>query len=542
MFQILSKLLILLLAINNIYSYEEKSFVVIIPSYNNKDWYQRNLDSVFMQKYNNFRVIYVDDCSNDGTGNLVENYIKEKGRENKVTLIKNKERFGCPLANFYYTIHTCKPDDIIINLDGDDFLENENVISYLNTVYQDPNVWFTYGQFKWYPTELDWKCSQVPDHIINNNTFRDVGCAVSHLRSFYAALFQKINKNDLFYEGKFYPMAGDTAMIYPLLEMAGKHSKFLSEVLYVYNNANPLNEHKLNRELQTKCSTHVVNKKKYQPLDYLFDKKSDLVITSYNRPLQLYALLESIQKYITNLGEVHIIYRADAEFESGYEIIKKEFPTYIFKKQCSEPQKDFKPLIMDAVFKSQNDYIMFAVDDIIIKDFIDISQCINALQIHNAYGFYLRLGKNITQCYVLNIPTPVPDNSHLTHDIFSFKFSDGKGDWAYPNTVDMTIYKKSDIKNDLEKIPHFYNPTYLEGWWATFADLNKTGLFFEESKIVNIPLNIVTRDANNKNMAIPVIDLLNSFNAGLKININIFQRINNKSPHMEYKPEFIKRN
>jgi hypothetical protein len=45
----------------------EKNLTVIISSYNNKDWYRYNLDSVITQKYSNYQVLYIDDCSPDGT-------------------------------------------------------------------------------------------------------------------------------------------------------------------------------------------------------------------------------------------------------------------------------------------------------------------------------------------------------------------------------------------------------------------------------------------------------------------------------------------
>ncbi len=51
---------------------KENRFVIVIPSNNNKDWYQKNLDSVFNQRYLNYRVIYIDDGSTDNTGTLVE--------------------------------------------------------------------------------------------------------------------------------------------------------------------------------------------------------------------------------------------------------------------------------------------------------------------------------------------------------------------------------------------------------------------------------------------------------------------------------------
>src|SRR3990167_5715498 len=71
----------------------EKPFVIIVPSYNNSAWYRFNLDSIFIQQYDNYRVIYIDDCSTDKTGKLVEQYIK-KQKNKDIALIKNTQRIG----------------------------------------------------------------------------------------------------------------------------------------------------------------------------------------------------------------------------------------------------------------------------------------------------------------------------------------------------------------------------------------------------------------------------------------------------------------
>src|SRR5438046_1146031 len=90
---------------NHLYQYGEREIVIIIPSYNNENWYERNLDSVVNQRYHNYSIIYINDCSTDDTGLLVAQYIKDKKLEHRVTLINNTERKGA-LANFYYAIHT----------------------------------------------------------------------------------------------------------------------------------------------------------------------------------------------------------------------------------------------------------------------------------------------------------------------------------------------------------------------------------------------------------------------------------------------------
>ena len=54
------------------YTHKPK-FIYIVPSYNNKDWYKLNINSMISQKHTNWHMIYIDDCSDDGTFDLVKN-------------------------------------------------------------------------------------------------------------------------------------------------------------------------------------------------------------------------------------------------------------------------------------------------------------------------------------------------------------------------------------------------------------------------------------------------------------------------------------
>ena len=84
-----------------------RKFVVVVPGYNNRQWYARNLGSIFAQHYaGGFRVIYIDDASSDGTGELVQEYIAERNSEPLVTLTRNPFRMGA-LQNLYNAISLC---------------------------------------------------------------------------------------------------------------------------------------------------------------------------------------------------------------------------------------------------------------------------------------------------------------------------------------------------------------------------------------------------------------------------------------------------
>jgi len=275
----------------------------------------------------------------------------------------------------------------------------------------------------------------------------------------------------------------------------------------------------------------------------IYAQKADLVAFSYNRPIQLYALLESVETYIEGLEEIHVVYRStDDKYEDAYQEVKHDFPYVIFHKQGKNPRQDFKPLTLKASFESPSQYILFAVDDIIVKDYIDIEKDIELLKSTEAYGVYFRLGLNLDRCYALNRSQKTPPVKPVIDDVYLWNFSSGQCDWNYPNTVDMTLYKKDDIKQAFIRMG--YNaPNSLEARWSTKRNREKPfGLCYEETKIVNLPLNRVQNTHKNRNMnALSAKELLEIFNNGLKIDIALLFKVKNRAAHMDYVPEFIER-
>lgn len=243
-------------------------FVVIIPSYNNKEWYKKNLDSVFCQTYSDFEVMYIADAPTDGTDTAVEEYFNNNHQPIKRTLIKNEQRKGA-LCNLYTAIGTCNPHDVIVTLDGDDWLADEQVLAHLHDVYSTKDVWMTYGQSLHYPSNRIGGARQIPAHIINTNAHREYEWVATHLRTFYAGLFQRIHKEDLMYENTFYSVTWDLAFMFPMLEMAGTHSCFIDRILYVYNCNNPISDFRIAATLQGTYERHIRSKPRYLPLESL---------------------------------------------------------------------------------------------------------------------------------------------------------------------------------------------------------------------------------------------------------------------------------
>lgn len=243
--------------------------VVVIPSYNNARYYKSNLDSIIKQTYSHFEIIYIDDCSTDQTGQLVEAYIKQNHLHDKIRVIHNKKRLGA-MENWYNTIHSCADHKVIVSCDGDDHFYSITALEKIANAYADKTTWITYGQYQNYPDNNIGICRPFPHYIIQHNLFRQYPFVSSHVRTFYAGLFKRINVKDLKYKNKFVPVACDLALMMPMLEMASKnHITFIADVLYIHNEANPINDYKVRLNQFHKVEPVIRTIKPYMPLENL---------------------------------------------------------------------------------------------------------------------------------------------------------------------------------------------------------------------------------------------------------------------------------
>lgn len=250
----------------SMYQLHELPLVIVIPSYNNAAWYEKNLSSVLTQRYKNFRIIYIDDASSDGTGELVATYLHISKKNEHVELIRNKKRVGA-LANHVHAIAVSQPHEIIVSLDGDDWFAHEHVLTDINTLYQLSGCLLTYGQFQNWPTgEMGW-CRHIPLSIARQNQYREYGFVSAQPRTYYVWLARHINDKDLRdEESNYLSVAGDVALMMPLLEMSGGRYVFTARVLCMRNVATLLNDFKLRREQQKSTTKKIRLQRKYLPL------------------------------------------------------------------------------------------------------------------------------------------------------------------------------------------------------------------------------------------------------------------------------------
>lgn len=521
---------------------QQRPFVIVIPSYNNEKYIKKNLSSVFFQNYENYRVIYIDDFSTDCTLEKAREFLKAHDPNHKALLISNPANYGS-LNNIYNAVHTCEDHEIIVILDGDDFFAHENVLKTLNKTYANPDIWLTYGNYLDYPSyKQDPKiCKPLPSYVVKTASFREHEWVTSHPRTFYASLFKEIKIEDLYYKGHFFPMGGDLAIFFPMLEMARAHAHFIDEILYLYNRENPLSDHKVNFSFLKECASAIRSKKRYSALRELpshpqtLNAKSDIMIFSSNRPLELYALLESIQRHAQGVNKISVLYEAThAAYAKGYQSIKKKFRDVCFLPYTN----NFKESLIQRLFTktvASSPYVFFLADGMIIKDQLNLSLAIDLLEKTKSHSFFLSYHQNLKlgefTGHYLGLPPHHPVRGCASPErVFTWQFSEGKEEWATPNSLEMALYRKEDLKKDFLKLPYTDRQT-LQSQWNLCADQKKIGLFYETSK--GAYLKGVKQYASHT--------LLEKFEGGLKIDIDPFFQLTNSSRHLSNEISFTNR-
>jgi len=238
-------------------------FVILVPYYNCKDFILECVKSILSQKYTNYRVIFCDDLSDDGTSDLIPSNDKFKVRVSSSRLTALENLHNCLVEE------DISDDDIVVILDGDDFLIDPNALSILDSLYNVYKPLLTYGQYI-YPNGQIGHCrSYTRDEFAN---LRQLDWRASHLRTFKKVLYTELLKQDpeaLCHkdkDGHFYKMTYDISMFHPMMEIAGYDKIFFNQIPLYYYRIHQNNDHNINSELQRSIEVEIRTKKKFNQI------------------------------------------------------------------------------------------------------------------------------------------------------------------------------------------------------------------------------------------------------------------------------------
>lgn len=215
---------------------------VIVPVFNCYDGLIRCLSSLAVQTHDDMTVTIIDDASTD---DRVIAALDDAARHWRWTVHHNTENLRCPW-NLVRGIAAVDPDpaDVVLLVDGDDWLAHPEAVGRVAAIHADPDVWLTYGSYRPFPDDPTCPIAgPFPPEVRAARSFRSAAMMFNHPIAFKAFLWYALPTPEMKDDrGRYIRTCYDQSIMYGMLEMAGDHTRFVDEVLYVYNSANPLSE------------------------------------------------------------------------------------------------------------------------------------------------------------------------------------------------------------------------------------------------------------------------------------------------------------
>lgn len=211
----------------------ENNFVFVTPAYNVGNNIQQMLYSICGQSYKNWRLIIIDDVSDEKHINKTQEVLLRLSKfdsdsANKISFIKNVEKRWAT-ANVLHGISLCNDDDIVCRIDADDWLTDLDALALINHFYNETKCDTLWTAHRWAFSDMNIS-GKLPNGV-DPYTHQWVS---SHMKTFRKKLINNVKDENFRDEnGEYFRRAEDQAIFLPIL----KHSMnrvFLPRVMYHY--------------------------------------------------------------------------------------------------------------------------------------------------------------------------------------------------------------------------------------------------------------------------------------------------------------------
>ena len=344
----------------------ENKIVIISPFWNAQDYVAKCIESVAVQDYDNYIHYLIDDCSTDDSYNVAKaaiealpNYLQKNFKLEKTT-----SRNGSAVANQILTIKKLhlEDDDIIMLLDGDDSLSNRNdIFTYYNELHVDAD--FVYGSSWSMVDNIPLISQPYPPEIKESRDYRNYkfnwNMPYTHLRTYKAKLIKDVPESYFQDDdGNWFKAGGDNSTFYIPLEHCDPDRIFVnSDIVYNYNDKNPLNDYKVNGTEQNITANKILS------------NNMKPIITTEKTQMDLGKLaLKVVPPMPTNVRKRKVLIAIpnknliEAEtFKSIYDLEVPDGVETVFQYFYGYQVEQVRNLIADWIVKGDYDYL-FAVD------------------------------------------------------------------------------------------------------------------------------------------------------------------------------------
>jgi hypothetical protein len=248
------------------------------------------------------------------------------------------------------------------------------------------------------------------------------------------------------------------------------------------------------------------------------------VVFSRDRAFQLDAFLESVRRYARPLLDMTtVVFRTtSAEHAQAYDLLRRDWRDVAFREQA-----DFRTDVIGSiggkpftVFHTDDDLYFRTVEHVYLYD--DLA-C-----------FSFRLGLNTTYCYPLDLVEAVEPTA-MGSDWIEWRWRDhGPGAFGYPLALNGHVFRTPDIVRWLDTAA-FADPNQLEVALQTaLREIPPLMASFRESRLVNVPANLVNETFANRHAGAHTIDELNArFLRGERLDLEAMDFTGIEAAHQE---------
>jgi hypothetical protein len=251
------------------------------------------------------------------------------------------------------------------------------------------------------------------------------------------------------------------------------------------------------------------------------------IVFSRDRAFQLDAFLESVRRYARPLLDMTtVVFRTtSAEHAQAYDLLRRDWWEVAFREQA-----DFRTDVIGSiggqpftVFHTDDDLFFRNVDGFFLDDEI---AC-----------FSFRLGLNTTYCYPLDFDETIQPEE-MSDDWMTWRWrAHGRGAFGYPLALNGHVFRTTDVERWLADAA-FANPNELEVALQSFTEeVPALMASFRESRLVNIPTNLVNESFANRHAAAHTTTSLNDrYLRGERLDLDAmdFARVHAAHEELEY--------
>ena len=256
----------------------------------------------------------------------------------------------------------------------------------------------------------------------------------------------------------------------------------------------------------------------------------DVVIFSKDRACQLDLLLNSIERRVADWREwnIQVLYTfSTPAFGTAYDEVWAAHPG--FRYVCERDRREgFRELTLALV--GERPYVTFLVDDDVFKeDFsVDMPEFRTFASDPSIMCLSLRMCPRMDYAYTLDRHTAIPPFEQGT----VWDWNGGDGDWGYPMSIDGHIFRSAELVPLMAEL-EFRDPNTFEDVLSRHPLPHPRVICFEESKLINLPVNRVQDTAPNRHGGVAAQWLNDEFLAGRRLALRMVEGVRNPSPHHE---------